>query len=137
MASNQPDINSKASKKYMITEQGRETLQQWLALPVEKEIIRYEVLLKLYFSTAATSDIMLEHVKEFEVNHKKQRKLFDDFEKQLKQDIDVHNNHKQVLMVLSFGQKVWAAYADWCKATIAALEEGPADGEKVDNEQAY
>lgn len=134
VASDQADENSKASKKYMITEQGKEALQQWLAIPVEKEIIRYEVLLKLYFSDAASSDIMLEHIKEFELNHNKQRKLFDKFEKQLKRDINVHSNHEQVLMVLSFGQRVWEAYADWCEETIKSLEEITANVEDADNE---
>lgn len=133
-ASDQTDRNSKASKKYMITDKGKEALQQWFLTPVEKEIIRYEVLLKLYFSSATSSDVMLEHIKEFELNHNKQRKLFDKFEKQLKQDIDVHSNHKQVLMVLAFGQRVWKAYADWCEETIKSLEEITANVGNVDNE---
>ncbi|SHO44594.1 PadR family transcriptional regulator [Anaerocolumna xylanovorans] len=131
-AFHQPDSNSKASKKYTITDQGKEELQQWLMIPVEKEIIRYEVLLKLYFSNAASSDIMLEHIKEFELNHNKQRKLFEKFEEQLKQDIDVHGNHRQVLMVLAFGQKVWESYASWCKETIKSLEDISANPENSD-----
>lgn len=134
VASDQADRNGTASRKYMITEQGKEELQQWLMIPVEKEIIRYEVLLKLYFSDATSSDIMLEHIKEFELNHNKQRKLFDKFEEQLKRDINAHNNHEQVLMVLSFGQRVWEAYADWCQATIKSLEEIRSNMENVDND---
>jgi DNA-binding PadR family transcriptional regulator len=124
----------KESKKYEITDQGRNELQQWLRVPVEKEIIRYEVLLKLYFSNSESSDIMLDHIKEFEINHTKQRKLFDEFEKQLSQDIDIHRNHRQILMVLSFGQKVWKAYEIWCKETIKLLEQSSEDNE-VANEK--
>jgi PadR family transcriptional regulator, regulatory protein AphA len=114
--------NIKESKKYEITDKGREALQEWLKAPVEKELIRYEILLKLYFSNAVSSKIMLEHVKEFEVNHRKQQKLFDKYKSQLKQDIDVHSNHRQILMVLSFGQKMWNSYAQWCEDTIKSLE---------------
>lgn len=117
-------IHSKQSTKYEITEPGRLELQEWLKAPVEKELIRYEILLKLYFSNSASSATMLEHVKEFQANHLRQQHLFKQFEVQLKQNIDVHSNHNQILMVLSFGQKMWDSYAAWCEETIHLLEQG-------------
>jgi DNA-binding PadR family transcriptional regulator len=115
--------SNKQSTKYQITEPGRLELQEWLQAPVEKELIRYEILLKLYFSNSASSATMLEHVKEFQNNHRRQQHLFKQFEVQLKQNIDVHSNHKQILMVLSFGQKMWESYAAWCEETIHLLEQ--------------
>lgn len=114
--------DSKQSTKYEITDAGRMELQKWLKEPVEKELIRYELLLKLYFSTTASAPTMLQHVQEFQINHRRQQQLFDTFEEQLKRHRDVHNNHKQILMVLSFGQKMWETYAEWCKETIQDLE---------------
>lgn len=90
---------------------------------MEKETVRYELLLKLYFSNSSSSATMLEHVREFEINHRRQQQLFDKFEAQLKQNLDVHSNHSRILMVLSFGQKLWESYADWCGQTIALLEQ--------------
>ncbi|AIQ43189.1 PadR family transcriptional regulator [Paenibacillus sp. FSL R7-0297] len=115
--------NSKPSIKYQITASGRYELQEWLKTPVEKETVRYELLLKLYFSNSSSSATMLEHVREFEINHRRQQQLFDKFEAQLKQNLDVHSNHSRILMVLSFGQKLWESYADWCGQTIALLEQ--------------
>lgn len=115
--------SSKQSIKYQITGPGRLELQEWLKSPVEKEIIRYELLLKLYFSNASSSAAMLEHIREFESNHRRQQQLFSKFEAQLKQNLDVHSNHSRILMVLSFGQKLWESYADWCGQTIALLEQ--------------
>lgn len=116
-------MHSKQSTKYEITGPGRLELQEWLKAPVEKELIRFEILLKLYFSNTNSSATMLEHVKEFQTNHLRQQHLFKQFEAQLKQNIDVHSNHNQILMVLSFGQKMWEAYASWCEETIHLLEQ--------------
>lgn len=119
--------NSKPSIKYQITASGRYELQEWLKTPVEKETVRYELLLKLYFSNSSSSATMLEHVREFEINHRRQQQLFDKFEAQLKQNLDVHSNHSRILMVLSFGQKLWESYAEWCGQTIALLEKDIAE----------
>jgi DNA-binding PadR family transcriptional regulator len=114
--------SEKRIKKYAITPQGKAKLKDWLREPVEKELIRYEILLKLYFSDMDTAETMLEHVREFKITHHRQRELFDKFEAQLQQDIDLHSNHQQILMVLAFGQRVWDAYAAWCTETIKLLE---------------
>ncbi|QSF44444.1 PadR family transcriptional regulator [Paenibacillus tianjinensis] len=116
-------MHSKQSIKYEITGPGRLELQEWLKSPVEKELIRFEILLKLYFSNTNSSAKMLEHVKEFQTSHFRQQQLFQQFEAQLKQNMDVHSNHRQILMVLSFGQKMWEAYAAWSEETIRLLEQ--------------
>lgn len=126
--------NSKQSIKYQITASGRYELQEWLKTPVEKETVRYELLLKLYFSNSSSSATMLEHVREFDINHRRQQQLFGKFEEQLKQNLDVHSNHSRILMVLSFGQKLWESYADWCGQTIALLEQEIAEQENPPNE---
>ena len=41
---------------YSITDRGREELVKWLSLPVEKEQTRYEILLKLFFGSAAKKE---------------------------------------------------------------------------------
>jgi DNA-binding PadR family transcriptional regulator len=126
--------NSKQSIKYQITGPGRLELQEWLKKPVDKEIVRYELLLKLYFSNTASSATMLQHIREFDLNHRRQQQLFDKFEEQLKQNLGVHSNHSRILMVLSFGQKLWEAYANWSEQTIALLEQDIAEQETSSDE---
>ena len=41
--------NGREKLAYRITEQGRKSLKEWLAKPVEKDELRYETLLKLFF----------------------------------------------------------------------------------------
>ena len=102
--------------KYTITDAGKKTLQEWLMKPVETEIIRYEILLKLYFSDLIPVSVMAEHIMEFETAHNKQMKMFDMFEKQLREDIDLHSNHEQVLFSLIF----WTARL----ASVCRLVQG-------------
>lgn len=122
--------NNKASKKYSITNSGIQELKQWLEEPVEKEVVRYEILLKMYFSNIISPDIMLAHIREFQISHRQQQKLFEKFQFQLEQYKDVHENHEDILMVLSFGQKVWEAYDSWCEEVSSVLEKRKESKEK-------
>lgn len=122
--------NNKESKKYSINDKGRHELKEWLEQPVEKETVRYEILLKMYFSNIIPPEVMLGHIKEFQISHRNQMKLFEKSQLQLEKFKDVHDNHEDVLMVLSFGQKVWKAYDDWCEEVSKILEKKIEVGEK-------
>lgn len=114
--------SSKIIKKYSITDKGRIELKEWLEEPVEKETVRYEILLKMYFSNNISAEVMLGHIKEFQISHRNQLKLFEKYTLQLEKFKEVHDNHEDILMVLSFGQKVWKAYDDWCEEVSKILE---------------
>lgn len=122
--------NSKSSIKYSITDSGIRELKQWLEEPVEKEVVRYEILLKMYFSNIISPEIMLGHIKEFQISHRQQQKLFEKFQFQIEEYKDVHENHEDILMVLSFGQKVWEAYDNWCEEVSSLLEKRKEKKEK-------
>lgn len=115
--------NGKAIRKYAITDSGINELKEWLKEPVEKEVVRYEILLKLYFSNIVSPEVMLEHIKEFQRTHSQQMKLFEKFRQNLEEYKDVHSNHRDILMVLSFGEKVWKAYDEWCEEVSKVLEK--------------
>lgn len=122
--------NNKTSKKYSITDKGRAELKEWLKEPVEKETVRYEILLKMYFSNIISPEVMLGHIREFQISHRNQLKLFEKFQHQLEEFKEVHDNHEDILMVLSFGQKVWKAYDDWCEEVSEILEKRIEEVEK-------
>jgi DNA-binding PadR family transcriptional regulator len=106
---------------YAITSEGRKALQEWLEAPVEKETVRFELLLKMYFSGGASVDVMKAHVKAFMDTHQKQLAMLDMFQKELTPIAD-QDNHKDVLRVIDFGQKVYRAYIEWGRETISYLE---------------
>jgi DNA-binding PadR family transcriptional regulator len=122
------DKNSEGRGKvtYAITNEGRKALKEWLHEPVEKEIVRFELLLKMYFSAETSADVMKSHVQAFMDIHLKQLAMLDMFEKELRPIAD-QDNHKDVLRVIDFGQKVYRAYTEWGEETIKYLERGKKD----------
>lgn len=134
---NQEDLGHRNARNYEITQSGIQELKDWLTRPVEKEVVRYELLLKLYFSYLTPVEVMMDHIKEFQINHRKQQFMFDIFQKELKDNLELHNNHPEILMVLLFGQKVWKAYDEWCQEVMNLLNnkkyvEGSAIHEQKD-----
>ncbi len=111
----------KERKQYSITESGLNVLKEWLSKPVEKEIVRFELLLKLYFSNITQTEIIIDHVTDFYKFHKHQLDLFEQYKNEIEGVIDLHENHQEVLMVIDFGQKVSLAYTNWCEDTLKRL----------------
>ena len=109
--------DGRAAKTYQITPAGREALIAWLSQPVEKESLRLEILLKTYFSNYTTPDVMLGHIAAFEQSHEQQLHILGLFQKELERIPDEDENHREVLRVIDFGQKVNRAYLDWCRET--------------------
>ncbi|MEI6580476.1 MAG: helix-turn-helix transcriptional regulator, partial [Eubacteriales bacterium] len=67
------ESDSKRDKNtYSITQKGMNALKKWLCEPVEKENVRYEILLKMYFSGLVDRNVMNIHIKEFLSVHQMQ-----------------------------------------------------------------
>jgi len=108
--------------KYSITQKGIDALEIWLCEPVEKESIRLEILLKMYFSKGTKPEIIKKHITEFAISHQKQLDMLNMFQKELMSIENLHPNHGDILRVIDFGQKVYRAYIDWCDETTHYLE---------------
>ena len=113
----------RAQRMYRILPSGRQALAEWLKLPVEKESLRLEILLKTYFSNFAAPETMLSHLTAFEESHRQQLHLLNLFQQELEGLIDADENHRDILRVIDFGQKVNRAYLDWCRDTIVYFEQ--------------
>ncbi len=112
----------RAKVTYAITPQGRMALKEWLEAPVEKETFRIELLLKMYFSGGTGTDVMKNHIQTYRETQLKQLAVLSGFEKELLSIADDHNNHRDVLRVVAFGQKAYSAYIEWCDETLEYLE---------------
>ena len=116
------DTTTKRDKTiYKITPLGRKQLKAWLREPVEKESVRFEILLKMYFSSLIDEDVMMDHIQTFQRNHAEQLVVLNMFEKELQAIKDI-DNHGDILRVIDFGQKVFHAYDAWCEETKHYLE---------------
>ena len=113
---------NRAQTTYRIKPAGLTALKQWLELPVERETIRLEILLKMFFSHLVTPEVMIKHVKEFQEAHEKDLAMIKIAEKEVRSIIERDPNHPYILRVIDFGEKVNGAYLDWCRDTIKFLE---------------
>ena len=109
-------------KLYHTTPAGVAALQGWLALPVEKESYRLEILLKLYFANYTAPEVLLGHLRRFTEAHERQLALMDLFQTELEGILDEDENHRDILRVIDCGQRVNRAYLDWSRETIAYFE---------------
>lgn len=116
------ETSQRGKTSYSITQKGRRALETWLSEPVEKESVRLEILLKMYFSQGMKPEIMKQHIAEFSTSHQKQLDILNMFQQQLSNIEQVHSNHGDILRVLDFGKKVYKAYIDWCEETTIYLE---------------
>lgn len=107
---------------YTITEAGREHLKKWLQVPVEKDEIRYETLLKLFFGSEIGKEGTLEHINNFKDKIEKELPILQCMTKQLEQIKDTEETHLHYLLTAKFGVKVYKAYLEWCEETEEALK---------------
>ena len=115
--------NGRTKKVYAITEKGRMHLKQWLSLPVEKDEIRYETLLKLFFGESVGPGLSVKHIESFEKKIKQKMPYLvssiDILEKNTGQDAA----HIYYLLTAKFGIKVFNAYLEWCEEAKSILGE--------------
>lgn len=107
--------NGRDKTIYTITDAGKEYLKKWLALPVTKDELRYETLLKVFFGDRTGSDVTLEHILNFEAKIKSDLPYLQGAVNGLTKMIDGEEAHKYFLLTAMFGKKVYEAYLEWCE----------------------
>jgi len=108
---------------YSLTADGRRRLRDWLKLPVEDEVRRNELLLKVFFSANASSGVSRKHVMAYMEGHQRAQTLYAAMAKQLQKEEAGDPQLPYWLMTLSYGRHCSAATVKWCKETLAELEE--------------
>lgn len=125
LATKREDIESKRNKLiYTITENGRDYLKKWLTLPIEKDELRYETLLKLFFGNEKGEEQAIIHIEAFE--KKIQEELLDLLRAEtiLNKSLNDESAHKYYLITVEFGVKTYQTYLEWCKEAKKLLEGG-------------
>ena len=113
---------ARAKKTYTLLPRGMDVLREWLAQPVERESIRLEILLKMYFSHLVGAQVMIGHVRRFRAAHEADLRTLEAFERELKAIEQNDPAHPAILRVIDFGVKANRAYLDWCVETENYLE---------------
>lgn len=116
--------NGRSKLIYSITEDGRVYLRTWIALPVEKDELRYETLLKLFFGREGGEEQAIAHIDAFREKIEKDMSDLLGVEKTLKSVFNMDDTHKYYLLTVEFGIKTYEAYLEWCEAAKKMLEKG-------------
>lgn len=115
--------NKRNKRSYRITEDGRAHLKEWLKLPAEKDELRYETLLKLFFGSGQGAPQAISHIEAFREKIEKELPYLLDAEKALQDGVDEDPAHKYYLLTVEFGIKTYRAYLEWCEDAKRLLAE--------------
>lgn len=107
--------NGRQKKVYTITDKGQRYLNEWLLLPVEKDEIRYETLLKLFFGEAAGPKATLHHIEAFEEKITAEMPYLLSSVALLEKIKNQDDAHLYYLLTAKFGLKAYGAYLQWCQ----------------------
>lgn len=107
--------NRRGKLIYKITGEGRSYLSRWLSLPVEKDELRYETLLKLFFGSEAGDLQTLKHIEAFKNNIEQELPYLLQAADILEKVKDAEAAHKYYLLTVRFGIKTYRSYLEWCR----------------------
>lgn len=107
--------NGRTKIIYSITEYGRLYLKEWLKVPAEKDEMRYETLLKLFFGNEGGTSQAISHINAFKDKIERELTYLLGAEDILKKNLDRDDTHKYYLLTAQFGIKTYRAYLEWCE----------------------
>ena len=113
----------RSKARYTITDLGRRRLAEWLAQPAEKDELRYETLLKLFFCGDAGKDEALGHIERFGRNIEKQLPFLDASVERLNNVKDTDPAHRYYMLTAMCGVRIYNALLEWCGEAKMLLEE--------------
>ena len=115
--------NGREKISYTITNAGRRYLKEWLILPVQKDEIRFETLLKLFFGSENGADGTLKHIEAFELKIFEGLKTLKIAESVLERIKSTEEAHIYYLLTVKFGIQTYEAYIRWCKEAKNQLKK--------------
>ena len=116
LATKREAVEDKRNKLiYTITDKGIIYLKEWLKSPAEKDELRYETLLKLFFGNEQGSETAIQHIEAFQAKIEKELPFLLGAEKNLKGCLNEDTAHRFYLLTVEFGIKTYRAYLEWCE----------------------
>jgi DNA-binding PadR family transcriptional regulator len=115
-------------KIYTITEKGREIFRKWLRKPANKEVIKYEVLMKLFFGYELPVAENIEKIRAFQAKLSQYTEMMGLYEENLRQVLEQDSDHLYFLLVVRFGQYFYEAAQKWTEEAIQLLEQSDIQG---------
>lgn len=113
--------NNRNKITYTITPKGQDCLKDWLVSGMEKNELRYETLLKLFFGNEAGFRSTFDLINRFEADIRKELKMLRVFASNLSSHLQ-DDSHKYYYLTVKFGIRSYEAYLTWCQESKELLE---------------
>jgi len=115
---------------YELTSDGEKELTYWLKEPVEPQVGRHEILLKLIFGTNVSTADNMAQVGHFRQNHVRELKALASIKANMKTKSHDDPHLPYWMMTVRFGELVNEALLQWCDEAIVTMEniKGDRDG---------
>lgn len=108
---------------YCLSDSGREELRRWLGNGNEKEYVKYEILLKLFFGSALPAEQNIQMIREFRERSLANLQMMTLFSDNLLEVINESKDHRYYYLTTLFGAHTYQAYIDWADEAIRVLEK--------------
>lgn len=94
-----------------------------ILIPAERDALRYEILLKLFFVNEAGALQAISHIDAFQEKIEGELPYLIGAANTLRNNFDVDDTHKYYLLTVEFGMKAYRAYLEWCEEAKKILGE--------------
>lgn len=111
----------KRRQEYILTESGRASLREWLALPFQNDPPRNEFLLKLFFGREAAPGVSMGHVRELQEKNRRMLVTLLQIEAYAHRQQSQNPNKPYWMLTLSLGIALTRAALDWGESALAQL----------------
>ena len=108
---------------YAITDAGKRKLIDWLSLPNEKEYVRYEILLKLFFGNLSSPSNTIKRIEAFRKQHEEDLQLIRSYKTNLERVFQENRDHLYYYLTVLFGEHIYEAYLEWADEALAFINK--------------
>lgn len=115
-------------KLYSITEQGKQHLIEWMHKPSEPDIIREDLLVKIFSGGIVPVSLLIEDVARHRRIHLEKLSIYREIEKEkCPYPKELNKEEKLRRLVLKAGMKYEEAWIEWCDDALEVLKTLPQD----------
>lgn len=114
--------NRPIRKIYTITQKGRDELREWLSQPADREKVKFEILLKLFFGHNVGEKTSIANVKDFRVRHIAMIETLNEYRKDLEKLARVDKRVAYMLTTVLLGIKISKACVEWSDDVVSILD---------------
>lgn len=108
---------------YHITKKGYESLQKWLSLPIEPQVPRNELLLKLFFGRHSSLEDNVQHLIRQRDHMLEALETYKEIEGYLTKELSSNPDYPYWVITLRQGLLTAEAKIKWCEESITLLKE--------------